>query len=216
MSNLKVKAAELRKALQLFVQRAELSDSEAMEFSNLYPTWEELLLKKQQVSAKTRFSYGTNFHGEPQLYYFLVDYVPVETYTPDQDTTHYKPIGIGDGGTPLWTQPHMREDSYMVGDEAWYNNEVWVNEMDYNVWAPGVIGWRKKAEAPTEPDADPDVEYNSNGTVKGALWVNPVTGEVGLFGAGDVVSDESGALWESLYAKNGNPPSAGWWKEVSA
>jgi len=80
--------------------------------------------------------------------------------------------------------------------------------------------WRAKASAPVEPPIEeppveePPQELNSNGTVKWALWVNPLLGTVSSYGANDGVTDESGVRWISLYGGNGNPPSAGWWQQA--
>lgn len=121
MRDLRLQMAELHKALMLFVQTAQLDDSIAMEVAGLYPTWEELVQKKKTVKAKTVFRYGVNSVGDPQLYSFVSDYIPSEIYTPPEDITHYKAVGLGADGKAIWTQPYGATDAYQAGDEVWHN-----------------------------------------------------------------------------------------------
>lgn len=40
-----------------------------------------------------------------------------------------------------WEQPLGSTDAYRTGAKVTYNGARWVNESDYNVYAPGVYGW---------------------------------------------------------------------------
>lgn len=215
MSNRKLKAAELRRALMRYIQDAITDDAEAMEYASLYPTWEELLARKTSIKAGTICRYGTNSLGDPQLYSFISDYIPTSVYTPPQDITHYKPVGLGDDGKTIWTQPYGATDAYMLGDQVWHGGKLWASDINHNVWAPGVHGWTATTDPvpPIEDPPDEPAEYNSNGTIRWDDWVNPNGDNSKLYGAGDGVS-HNGTRWISNYASNGNPPSAGWWTEV--
>ena len=45
---------------------------------------------------------------------------------------------------PEWVQPFGGHDAYSIGDEVSYNGQVWVSNINGNVWAPGVFGWSLK------------------------------------------------------------------------
>ena len=143
-----MRAKQLRRALQIFVQEYIEDESVAREVSCLYPTWDEIRATKKQYPAKTIFQYGENAAGEVQLWTFIQDYTPTSTYTPDQDATHYKKIGITEDGYEEWSQPLGATDAYHLGDIVMYNGELWeCTEADgagNNTWPPGVYGWTKK------------------------------------------------------------------------
>lgn len=137
-------ALQARRVFELFA--AQITDeSVMMEVADMFPTWAQLVEKKAACKAGTVFRWGTNDDNETQLWSFVSDYVPVDTYTPDQDATHYKKIGITEEGVKIWTQPLGATDAYMAGDEVSHNGEIWVSDIDSNVWEPGVYGWTKKA-----------------------------------------------------------------------
>lgn len=138
-----LQAQQARRVFELFA--AQITDeSVMMEVADMYPTWEQLVEKKAECKAGTVFRWGVNDDGETQLWKFISDYAPVDTYTPDQDATHYKKIGITEEGIPVWTQPLGSTDAYMVGDVVSHNGELWVSDIDSNVWEPGVYGWTKR------------------------------------------------------------------------
>ena len=48
------------------------------------------------------------------------------------------------GTIPVWRQPTGAQDAYMTGDKVRYPDEsgdVWISDVDQNVWEPGVYGW---------------------------------------------------------------------------
>lgn len=139
-----LKARELRRALQMYVQANVTEESEMMEVASLYPTWNDLLKTKKEYSAKTVFQWGETEAGEVQLWSFISNYTPQEIYTPDVDISHYKKVGVTDEGTPLWTQPLGATDAYMKDDEVSHKDKIWTSDVDNNVWEPGVYGWSVK------------------------------------------------------------------------
>ena len=161
-------ALELRRALQLFVQSTVPVDDEskAMEYASIYPTWEELLATKQTYPAKTIFSWGTTEGGDKQLWSFISDYQPQEIYTPEEDISHYKKVGVTEKGYEVWTQPLCAEDAYRIGDIAYHIDGLWKctqgDGAGLNVWEPGVFGWERYTpedpEEPEEPDPEEPVE----------------------------------------------------------
>ena len=161
---------ELRRALQLVVQSLPIEDeSQMMEYSSLYPTWEELLATKQTYPAGKVFRWGANSFNEPQLWKFISEYTPQEIYTPDQDNTHYKKIGVTDDGHDIWTQPLCAEDSYKVGDIVWHKDRLWTGDKPDaagNIpWEPGIAGWKEYVGDTPGSDEVPAWETLSAGTV---------------------------------------------------
>ena len=162
-------ARELRHALQTFITSNTdimADESRMMEFATLYPTWEELLATKKTYPAKTIFRWGVNSAGEPQLWSFISDYQPQEIYTPDQDISHYKKVGVAEDGHEVWTQPLCAEDAYRIGDIVYRIDGLWKctqgDAAGLNVWEPGVFGWERytpeEPEEPEEPDPEEPVE----------------------------------------------------------
>ena len=49
----------------------------------------------------------------------------------------------GETGVPAWRQPLGAHDAYRQGDRARHAGKTWQSTIDYNVWAPGVYGWRQ-------------------------------------------------------------------------
>lgn len=160
-------ALELRRALQLFVQSTVPVDDEskAMEYASIYPTWEELLTTKQTYPAKTIFSWGTTEGGDKQLWAFISDYQPQEIYTPDQDISHYKKVGITEDGYEVWTQPLCAEDAYRLDDIVWHKDQLWIGtqaDAAGNIpWEPGVAGWSPYNPEPTEEDGSQEHPFTA-------------------------------------------------------
>jgi len=42
-----------------------------------------------------------------------------------------------------WVQPQGGHDAYMKGDRVIHNGEIWISDINANVWAPGVHGWSR-------------------------------------------------------------------------
>ena len=162
-------ARELRHALQTFITSNTdimADESKMMEFSTLYPTWEELLATKKTYPAKTIFRWGTNAAGEPQLWSFISDYAPQEIYTPEEDISHYKKVGVTEDGYDVWTQPLCADDAYHIGDIAYHIDGLWIvtqgDAAGLNIWEPGVFGWeRYTPEEPTDEDGSQEHPFTA-------------------------------------------------------
>lgn len=135
------KAKQLRRALQLWA--ATLTDeSTMMEIADIYPKWNG---NSKSYKAGDIFSYGVNADGETQLYSVLQDHTSQPDWTPDTASSLYKKVGFTDSGISVWTQPLGATDAYNKGDEVSHNDQIWVSDVDGNVWEPGVYGWTVKA-----------------------------------------------------------------------
>lgn len=144
MSNIMQAAAEMRKALQMFVGTLDVETQldKMLEIPSVFPVYEV----GKAYKTKEIFSYGVNSVGDPQLYQVLQDHTSAEQWAPDTATSLYKAIGITPGGYPEWVQPLGATDAYNTGDEVSHRGKRWVSTVDNNVWEPGVYGWTEVTE----------------------------------------------------------------------
>lgn len=129
------RAAQFRRALQMFC--GSLDDEQAMEVATVFPSWES----GKAYKTGERLAYGENGVGDPQLFQVLQDHTSAAEWTPDTAVSLYKKIGISPSGYPEWSQPVGASDAYNQGDIVSYNAELWISDINANVWAPGVYGW---------------------------------------------------------------------------
>lgn len=95
-----------------------------------------------------------------------------------------------------WMQPTGAHDAYPLGAERTHGGKAWVSLVPFNVWEPGVSGWR---------------EVTSGGP---AAWMQP-TGAHDAYPLGATVT-HSGKEWESLTPFNVWEPGIWGWREVEA
>lgn len=129
---------QLRKAIQMFA--ATLTDEQAMEIATVYSVYE---VGKNYKSGEM-FTYGVNNVGDPQLYRVVSDHTSQADWIPSATPALYTPIGLTEEGYTIWSQPSGAHDAFNAGDEVEHNGEIWVSDIDSNVWEPGVYGWTKK------------------------------------------------------------------------
>lgn len=89
---------------------------------------------------------GMFLQHEGRLYRVLQDHTSQADWLPDLTAALYKAIGFNEEGIPYWSQPISQQDSYMKDAEVVNPDDgsVWVSDLDYNVWKPGVYGWHLK------------------------------------------------------------------------
>ena len=140
--------SQINAAFRLITQHAlsNLPDSQIMEIPDLFPAYEFKTQSAWQVGEI--FRYGVNKDGETQLYRVLQQ-IPQgqEHHTPDKLLQFFKPIGFSENGVPIWTQPLGAFDAYQKGDEVEHpegSGNIWISDIDGNVWMPGVHGWVRK------------------------------------------------------------------------
>lgn len=206
-----MRALELRKALTIFA-RSLTSEEDIIELSGLYPTWEELVSRGIQCKAKSIFRYGLTSVGDEQLWEFISDYVPVDTYTPDQDITHYKKIGITDDGIAMWVQPYGGTDAYRLNDIVYYDGKYYKSNHNSNVWIPSTVGsdiWELIAKPGTPPEVP--TEMNSNGTAVWSEWVPWDNYPETLYKTGDRVTKDTIRYISTLDSNHWDPTSGTGW-----
>lgn len=130
-------AKQLNRAIQLFLQKGTLSDSEKMEVPDMYPQWKD----KHSYSIGDIVKYGMNEQGETQLYTVLQAHTSQDTWQPNTSPALFKAIGFTDSGIPLWVQPLGASDAYQKDDTVSHKNNIYISTINGNVWEPGVYGW---------------------------------------------------------------------------
>lgn len=133
-------AKQMNRAFQLFAQGLNLTEDQAMEIADLYEPW---AVDKTYTTGKI-LKYGVNANGETQLYTVLQDHVSQANWEPSSVPALYKPVGFDPSGVPIWTQPLGAGDAYAKGDEVSHKDQIWISDLDGNVWEPGVYGWTLK------------------------------------------------------------------------
>ena len=128
----KLQAAEqLRRALQMFA--ATLSDEQAMEVATVYDEWQP----DKQYAQGMYLTYGTNGVGDVQLYKVAQAHTSQADWLPDKTPALYVPIGLDDGGHPVWSQPTGAHDAYNVGDVVDHGGVLYESQIDGNTTVPG-------------------------------------------------------------------------------
>lgn len=136
----KLQAAEqFRRALQKFAM--SLSDDEAMEIASVYDSWEV----GKAYAVDTLLRYGENGVGDPQLYRVVQAHTSQADWTPEATPSLYTPIGLNDGGYPVWSKPTGAHDAYNIGDLVDYNGTLYKSLIDGNIWSPDEYpaGWHR-------------------------------------------------------------------------
>lgn len=135
-----LKARQLRRALQLFVQNGIREEAVMLEVADVYPAWEA----SRAYAVGTVLKHGENADGEPQLWQVLQAHTSQAGWEPDKAPSLFEKVGFTESGTPIWTQPLGATDAYNKGDEVEHSGKAWVSDLDGNVWEPGVYGWSEK------------------------------------------------------------------------
>lgn len=109
----------------------DLSDTEALKVPMLYDRWQ----------AGKDYEIGLRLYHEGRLYKVLQAHTSHEAYTPDIAVSLYAEVLIPDPSViPEWVQPDST-NPYMKGDKVRHNGKVWISDIDYNVYEPGIAGW---------------------------------------------------------------------------
>lgn len=120
----------------------ELSDEEALEVAALFPTWVSKLPEDPlNPKPEDTLTVGYKVWYDTKLYKVLQPHVPQENWTPDKSPSLYTRVSIEEW--PEWVQPTGAHDAYMTGDKRTHNGKRWESEIDYNVYEPGVYGWKE-------------------------------------------------------------------------
>ena len=128
---------QFRRVVQMFA--GSLSDESALEVASIYDTWQ---IGKAYV-ADEFVKYGTNSVGDAQLYRVVSAHTAQADWTPEATPSLYTPIGLNEGGYPVWSRPTGAHDAYNTGDIVDYNGTLYESLINGNVYSPEeyAMGW---------------------------------------------------------------------------
>lgn len=132
-----MKLEKLLRLRDLIRQAAEsLPDEDALDGVELFQPW----------AVDTDYVMGQRIRYGDKLYRCEQDHTSQEGWEPDVTPALWTEVAKP-GEIPVWKQPTGAQDAYQQGDKVKYpdeNGDVWVSELDGNVWEPGVYGWTKE------------------------------------------------------------------------
>lgn len=74
-----------------------------------------------------------------------------------------------------WAQPTDASNAYMAGDVQTHSGKTWESTVDYNVWEPGMSGWREKPEDGSVPEfVQPTGQHDAYNTGELVTFENDV------------------------------------------
>ena len=117
--------------LRQYIEKAavSLTDEDALDAVELYPAWRT----DTAYTVDERIRYGATLYRCVQAHTSQAD------WTPDVTPALWTVVSLDEW--PEWVQPVGAQDAYRIGDKVSHNGKHWVNDVDYNVYEPGVYGW---------------------------------------------------------------------------
>lgn len=125
---------ELARKLRPYIEKAaaSLSDEDALEAPNLFPSWND---EAAEYVKDMRVTY------EGILYKCLQSHTSQTNWDPISSPSLWAKVLIPDENTiPEWEQPDST-NPYMRGDKVTFQGQVYESTVDNNVWAPNIYGW---------------------------------------------------------------------------
>ena len=123
------RARELRATVEYM--SIGLDDEMALHNKELFPAWVE----DKAYVIDDRVRYGNN------LYRCLQNHTSTAVWNPAEAISLWARVLIPDPEViPDWIQPEST-NPYMKGDKVRHNGKVWISDIDYNVYEPGIAGW---------------------------------------------------------------------------
>ena len=125
---------ELARKLRPYIEKAaaSLSDEDALEAVNLFPTWNG---ESYEYVKDDRVLYDSI------LYKCLQSHMSQAGWTPTSSPSLWAKVLIPDENViPEWEQPDST-NPYMKGDKVIFQGQVYESNVDNNVWAPNIYGW---------------------------------------------------------------------------
>lgn len=124
----------------LFVSEAQKEDTvldevTITEHADLFPSWNEHWTGRR----------GTIVLDDGVLYKSIHDIGAGQNTKPSSTPSMWTRIGSPDAEYQEWSQPLGQHDAYQSGDVVSHNGQLWVSDVDNNVWMPGVYGWTVKS-----------------------------------------------------------------------
>ena len=131
------RAEQLRRVLQLFA--ASLEEAQALGVATVFPVYQV----GRDYAAGEYVTCGINRTGDPQLYRVVQAHTSAAQWPPNATPALYTPLGLDEGGYPLWVQPAGAHDAYSIGDIVNYGGTLYRSLLNGNVWSPDAYpdGW---------------------------------------------------------------------------
>lgn len=113
-----------------------LSDSEALEGIELFPSWK----------TDTDYIYNDRVKYNGELYKMIQPtHHSQSDWTPDVAVSIWVKVDDPSIEWPEWKQPAGAHDAYEAGAKVSHNGKHWINTYgDGNSWEPGVYGWTEQ------------------------------------------------------------------------
>lgn len=108
---------------------AILTDEQAEQVPNAYPLWE----------ADVAYRVGQRVRHDSKLYRCVQAHTSQWGWEPPSVPALW--VRTSQDAIPEWVQPTGAHDAYAKGDKVRHNGDVWVSDIDANVYEPGVFGW---------------------------------------------------------------------------
>ena len=172
---------------------AEISDVQFILLSDLSPANSEFILSRYpSYEVNHSYAIGQKFVYRSKLYKVVQAHTSQSDWQPDLVSSLYTEV-MPEGVIGPWRQPLGAHDAYRIGDKVTYNGQVFVCNLDYNVYAPDVTGW----------------EFEESANEEFPQWVQPL-GAHDAYALGAIVRHNE-KLWVSTIASNiWEPGIYGW------
>lgn len=128
--NIVDKARTLRIKIQALAD--DMDDASAMQYPDLFPAWK----------TGTDYKLGDRIRYESTLYKCIQAHKSQDDWTPDTAVSLWVEVADPAIEWPEWKQPTGAHDAYNKGDKVSYTGHKWMSDIDANVYAPGVYGWK--------------------------------------------------------------------------
>lgn len=141
-----IRVWKVRQLVAQYVLEQELAEEDLQSLIGLYLPWKEdeiFQTENGQLPLVVR-SY------EGKLYKLLLPHTTQADWTPDVTPALWKvftPAGV----IPDWVQPINAQTAYRINEKVTHLGKIWLNELDYNTYEPGVYGWRDTSLPPDNP-----------------------------------------------------------------
>lgn len=173
------------------------------------------------TSYKLNYAYTTGdvFSYENKLYEVLQSHTSQIDWTPPTATSLYK-VKTPEGTIAEWVQPLGSTDAYLINDLVTYGGVTWRNDVNYNVWVPGVYGWTDISTTTTTTTSSTTtttttaaVSTTTTTTVNlYPEWVQPLGAQDAY--PLDALVSHNGFHWKSIVAANVWEPGVYGWIQV--
>ena len=181
-----------------------LDDEEAATVPQAYREWQ----------PDTAYIIGDRRRYNGVLYKCLQAHTSQADQAPDIATSLWARILNPDPDVPLpWEQPDST-NPYMTGDKVTHNGYLWISDIDYNVYEPGVAGWTcldPEPEPEPEPEPTPEPEPSDYD-----VWVQPDSANPYKIGDRVHFPTADDPVYESDYDNNVWAPNVFGWHVVEA